>query len=109
MQSNNKLYSFFIIIALLFWNPISFFLLYANTPIYSEKVFRLFYWFIFTGGIILTLLIQKNIFNERIKNIILTLAFTGILFSGFVIIDRAYGLISTIESVENQNQEWLIF
>ena len=109
MQSNNKLYSFFIIIALLFWNPISFFLLYSNTPIYSEKVFRLFYWLIFTGGIILILLIQRNIFNERIKNIILTLAFTGILFSGFVIIDRAYGLISTIESVEDQNQEWLIF
>jgi lysophospholipase L1-like esterase len=109
MQSNNKLYSFFIIIALLFWNPISFFLLYSNTPIYSEKIFRLFYWLVFIGGIILILLIQRNIFNERIKNIILTLAFTGILFSGFVIIDRAYGLISTNESIEDQNQEWLIF
>ncbi len=109
MQSNNKIYSFFIILALLFWNPTSYFLIYANTPIYSEKVFHIFYWFVFISGMLLIFLIQKNMLNDKIKNVALTLAFTGILFFAFVIIDRAIGLISKNEEVQVQKQEWLIF
>ncbi len=109
MQSNNKIYSFFIIIALLFWNPISYFLIYGNTPIYSEQVFQIFYWCVFIFGIFLIVLIQKNIFNDRTKNVMFVLALTGILFSTFVIIDRAIGLLSNNESPKIQKQEWLIF
>lgn len=112
MKSNNKIYSFFIALALLFWNPISYFLIYANTPIFSEKVNHIFYWIysiIFTSGILLMYLVQKNKFNEKIKNIILTIAFTGILFSALVIIDSVIGLTSKKEVAQVQKQERLIF
>jgi lysophospholipase L1-like esterase len=105
MKSNNKIYSFFIALALLFWNPISYFLIYANTPIYSVKVIHIFYWIVFMGGILLIFMVQKNKFNERIKNIVFTIAFIGILFSVLVIFDGVIGL--TVAQV--QKQEWLIF
>lgn len=109
MKSNNKIYSFFIILALLFWNPISYFLIYGNTPIYSEKIFQIFYWGVFILGIFMVVLIQKNMFNDKTKNVMFALALTGILFSTFVIIDRTIGLISNNESQQSAKQEWLIF
>jgi len=54
-------------------------------------------------------LIQKNKFNERIKNIVLTIAFTGILFAALVIIDSVIGLTSTKEVAQVQKQAGLIF
>ena len=109
MKSNNKIYSIFILLALLFWNPISYFLIYGNTPIYSIKAIHVFYWIAFIGGILAIIFIQKNIFNDRIKNIVFAIAFTGILFSAFVIIDRAVGLVSGSKGTQVQQQEWLIF
>lgn len=109
MNSNNKIYSFFIILALLFWNPISYFLIYANTPIYPIKAIHVLYWIVFIGGVLLIFLIQKNLFNEKIKNIIFTIALVSILFSAFVIVDRAIGLILKNKAEQVQKQEWLIF
>lgn len=109
MNSNNKIYSFFIIIALLFWNPISYFLIYGNTPIYPIKAIHVLYWIVFVGGMLSIFLIQKNLFNAKIKNFILIIAFTSILFSAFVIVDRAIGLVSKNEAAQVQKQEWLIF
>ncbi|NHZ85973.1 MAG: hypothetical protein GWP19_08840, partial [Planctomycetia bacterium] len=109
MKSNNKIYSIFILLALLFWNPISYFLIYTNTPIYSIKAIHIFYWIVFIGGILTVILIQKNIFNDKVKNIIFTIAFIGILFSAFVLVDRAIGLVSGNKKTQVQQQEWLIF
>lgn len=109
MNTNNKIYSFFIIVALLFWNPISYFLIYANTPIYPIKAIHVLYWIVFVGGMLSIFLIQKNLFNAKIKNFILIIAFTGILFSAFIIVDRVIGLVSKNGAVQTQKQEWLIF
>lgn len=109
MKSNNKIYSFFIIIALLFWNPISYFLIYGNTAVYSEISIHIFYWIVFISGILLILLIQKNMLNDRIKNIVFSMALIGILFSTFVIIDRAVSLVTNDEMTQVHKQEWLIF
>jgi len=106
------MYSFFIALALLFWNPLSYFLIYSNAPIFSVKVYQIFYWIywiVFLSGILLIFLIQKNKFSDNIKNIILSIAFTGILFSALVMIDRAIGLVSKKEAVQVQKQDGLIF
>ena len=112
METNNKRYAFFIGLALLFWNPMSYFFIYANTPFFSVKVHHIFYWIysiVFIGGIVLIYLILKNTLNEKIKNILLTIAFTGILFSALVLIDSLIGLTLKQESTEVQKQEGLIF
>jgi hypothetical protein len=51
MKSYNNIYSFFIALALLFWNPISYFLIYADTDIYS-KVIHNFYCIVFISGVV---------------------------------------------------------
>lgn len=109
MNSNNKIYSFFIILALLFWNPISYFLIYANTPIYSIKPIIYIYWSLFIIGLILVILILRNLFNETVKNIIFSITIIGILFSSIVFVDRIVGLIITDDIEQNHEQERLIF
>ena len=109
MESTNKIYSFFIMLAILFWNPISYSFFYGNTPIYTEKASHIFYWFLFIGGIFSILIILKTKVTDRIKNIFLSLAITGILFSIFVIFDRAVGLVSSNDTINDSKQEWLIF
>lgn len=112
MKSNNKTYSFFIALALLFWNPISYFLIYGIKPIFSVQYNQFFYWIysiLFVVGLLIIYLIQKNKFNEKIKKIIFTVAFTGILFSAFVMIDSLIGLTSKKEAVQVQRHGGLIF
>jgi lysophospholipase L1-like esterase len=112
MQSDNKIYSFFIVLALLFWNPISYFLIYDDAPLFSERVnhiFFLIYSIIFLSGILLMYLIQKDKLNEKIKNIIFTIAFAGILFSSLVFVDSLIGLTLKKEVTRDLSQERLIF
>jgi lysophospholipase L1-like esterase len=112
MKSNNKIYSFFIALALLFWNPISYFLIYGTKPIFSVQYNQFFYWIysiVFVVGLLIIYLIQKNKFNEKFLKIIFTVAFTGILFSAFVMIDSLIGLTSKKEAVQVQKQGGLIF
>ena len=90
MKSNNKIYSFFVAFALLFWNPISYFFIYGTTQFFSvryNQFFIGFYSFVFLIGVLIICLIQKNKINEKGKKIIFTVAFTGILFSALVLID----------------------
>ena len=112
MQSNNNIYSFFIGLALLFWNPFSYFLIYGDTQFLYVREHNILYWIysiLFLSGITLIYLIKKNKFNETIKNIIFTIAFVGILFSSLVVVDRFIGLASKNEVEPDQTQPGLIF
>ena len=80
-ENNNVIYSFFTIIALVFWNPLSFFLLYRNTAVYNSKILHLIYWIVFITGIVLVYLTMRKKIKYFIKNIIFFLSFAGILFS----------------------------
>jgi lysophospholipase L1-like esterase len=77
----NRIYSFFIFLALLFWNPLTFYLLYADTPAYPVKIIKGFYWLVFLGGIVTILLINRGKISERKRKIVWSLAFIGFLFS----------------------------
>lgn len=112
MKSNNKIYSFFVAFALLFWNPVSYFFIYGTTQFFSvryNQFFIGFYSFVFLIGVLIICLIQKNKINEKGKKIIFTVAFTGILFSALVLIDSIIGLTLKKEMVPVQKYEGLIF
>ncbi len=109
MKTNNKIYSLFILVALLFWNPLSLYIFYSNTPSYSELVIHLFYWIIFLFGLALVVLIQNNKVSEKIKNISFAVAIMGIIFSIFIIIDRGFGFVTPNESKQVQKQAWQLF
>jgi len=102
MQTNNKLYSFFIVLTLIFWNPLSYYLIYVKTEIFSGKidlVFYTIYTVIFVLGLFFIYLIQKGRLKERLKNIVLSIAFLGIFFAILVGLD---GLLGSILKKGNQ-------
>jgi len=75
----NKIYSFFIGLALLFWNPLAYYLLYRNTPVYFVKAINVLYWMVFSLGILSICLLSK--IPEKIKKILFAFAMGGIVFS----------------------------
>lgn len=92
MKSDNKFYSAAVVLALLFWNPLSYLLIYRNTPIYPSKANHLFYWIVFIGGLLVIVVIQKTKPHDRLKKLALSIAFLGITFSALVVIDRIISL-----------------
>ena len=86
----NRIYSFFIFLALLFWNPLTFYLLYADTPAYPVKIVKGFYWLVFLGGIVTILLINRGKISERKRKIVLSLAFIGFLFGMVGVINNKF-------------------
>jgi hypothetical protein len=93
MKNVDRIYSFFIGVALLFWNPFSFYLLYGRKPVYEITVVHFFYWVVFFGGIASIWLISKKRLGGRFKNFALILTFTGILFSVLVLVNVALGRV----------------
>ncbi|MCB9334216.1 MAG: hypothetical protein H6574_24470 [Lewinellaceae bacterium] len=92
MQSNVKIYAFFIILALLFWNPLSFYLFYHNTDAYSHFSLHGLFWLIPVVGMLLIAGIRKNKFGAKANNLILSLVFLGISFGFIVFLNAVAGL-----------------
>ena len=109
MKSENIFYSTFIVIALLFWNPVSFYFIYSNTPFYSETIIQIFYWFIFICGILSIILILNNIVSHRIKNVIFSLSLLCITFPTFIFFDWAVGAVSKTDKPIVYKQKWQIY
>ena len=96
----------------MFWNPISYYIIYDNAPLFPTNENQIFYWLysiVFLISILSIYLIQKNKCNERIKNYIFLIAFIGILFAVFVMIDSLIGLTLSTEKIHEQKQEGIIF
>lgn len=93
MKNANKIYSFFVAIALLFWNPLSFRLFYSRKPVYNLTAVHLFIWVVFLAGVFVIYAFSKNKGSTRLKNLILAVTFTGILYSVVVVINVGIGRI----------------
>lgn len=104
MKNTNKIYSFFITIALLFWNPLSFKLFYSRKPVYDFTAVHLFIWMIFISGAMAIYAISKNKGSSRLRNIILAFTFTGILYSFVVVINVGIGRIKRSKQLASAAQ-----
>ena len=87
----NRIHLFFLGLALLFWNPLSFYLLYKNTPSFQYKGFLIFYSLVFVLGLLVGYLIYRNRIREKLKNLVLSAGILGILFATFVIVNKSIG------------------
>ena len=92
----------------MFWNPLSFYLLFSETPVISMKLIWAMYVAIFFIGIILIWLINKNIVKNKSKDIILSFTFLGILYG--VIISLNFGITEdSIESDKTISEQGVVF
>lgn len=92
MKNNNKIYSFFIVLALLFWNPLSFYFFYGDNNVFQITELHILFWLVFVIGLLNLYLLTRNKVNGSIKNLIFTLSITGILAAFLVIINSLTGL-----------------
>jgi len=109
MKTKDRFYSFFIILALLFWNPLSFHLFYSNTQVHSEILIHIIYWIIFISGILFVVLIRNNKMGEFFKNISLAITIIGIIFASLVVVDRFLGFVTDRSTKQSQKLDWQLF
>src|SRR6185295_587795 len=94
MKNWNRIYIFFILVALAFWNPVSFYFFYRNTGVYESGIFHILFWLICVSGITLIYIIQKNKLSEKIRNFIFFFSCSGVLFSVLVYFNAILGILS---------------
>lgn len=88
MKSENRLFSYFTVLALLFWNPLMLWIFYRNTSVYDLKLIHVFYWLVFLAGTLVTWLTLRNKLGNRAKNLALFFSYTGIAFAFLATIDK---------------------
>lgn len=103
MKSKNNIYIFFIILAILFWNPLSFYLIYKETPIYQFSFVGLFFIINFIANISFVFLLKKNVLSTKTKNIIFSLSITSIIISLIILSNILIG--NGIKNKEQANSK----
>lgn len=109
MQSKNRIYIFFIGLALVFWNPLSFYIIYGNTPVYSFKLIHFFFWTVFIAGVCIEYFLYKNKIGRRLSNLCFSFGMAGILFSLIVLADAIIGLSGAVKERKKEIKDALIF
>ncbi|TNE60023.1 MAG: hypothetical protein EP344_08025 [Bacteroidetes bacterium] len=92
MNSTDKIHIFFIALALLFWNPLSFYLLYSGEPVYAYTAIHALYWLVFGLAVAAIFLMTKQALTEKARNFLFAGAMGGILFSILVAVNGLAGL-----------------
>ncbi|MEN9639550.1 MAG: hypothetical protein RLZZ262_1418 [Bacteroidota bacterium] len=115
-MKTDKIMVFFIALAMLFWNPLSYFIFYRNTPIYSSGAVKLTFWLVFVLCMGCIFLIRKKYSNKTFINAIFTFSFTSLIFGFIVFLNFLMGLgganansESASNASEDPNKGGLIF
>lgn len=87
MDKQNSIYAFFVLLALLFWNPLTFHFLYSDSPAFTSKPIHWFYWAVLAAGMLTLLLLRKNRVFTWIKDAWLYFSFFTILFALLVLVN----------------------
>jgi lysophospholipase L1-like esterase len=99
----NRIYIFFIGLALLFWNPLAYYLIYRNSPSFNIRWIMVLYSLITLAGLGIVYLFHKNRIHSRWKNPLLSLSILGLLFALLTLFNSLIGKKGT------QEKEGLIF
>lgn len=120
MKNQNSILIFFILLFLLFWNPLCFYLFYSTTTVYGSAVLKILFWGMPILGITLIVRLKKGkIFSSKLQNTIFVTAFTGFLFSILVLINSIIGyrnqrtIVTTVANkvvtIKTDKKEGIIF
>ncbi len=98
MKSKNRVYLFFLALALLYWNPVSFYLIYSGTVIYSFKLIHFLFWIVFLLGLFVFYLFIKNRPGKRVANIFFSCSIAGIIFAFVVLVNGLTGFFAPVKT-----------
>jgi len=83
---------FFMVLALVFWNPLSFYFIYSDTAVYGLKLIHFLFWLAFAGAVIILCFFSVNKIGNRLSNMLLFIDIAGIAFALIVMTDKALGM-----------------
>jgi lysophospholipase L1-like esterase len=120
MKNPNSILIFFIVLFLLFWNPISFYLFYSTTTVYGSAILKILFWGMPVIGIALILSLKKGkIFSPKFQNSIFAISFTSMLLSILVLVNLIIGyrnqrtIVTTVANkvvtIKTDKKEGMIF
>jgi lysophospholipase L1-like esterase len=93
MTATNKVYIFFIAVALCFWNPLSFYALYGDSPIYAMRLIQALFIGSLALGLFVIYLLRRNRLSQRLSNWLLSFAFIGIFLAFLIGLDKLIGWV----------------
>src|SRR5207342_2275738 len=68
IMATGKIYAFFVVLAMLFWNPLTYYLLYSNTPVFQFRWMFMLFSIAFLCGLVLLYLFHKSRVHPKLKN-----------------------------------------
>jgi len=98
MRNRSNIFIFFIVLALLFWNPISYYLFYGKASFYHSSVLHFIFWLSPIVGIGFIFLIKKNKISQKTKNLIFSLSFLLFFYGFLVILNSAIGFFIKLDN-----------
>ena len=93
MKTKNKIYIFFIALALAFWNPGTLYLIYHGTPVVDLKPVPVFFTAVFVLGLVAIYFLRRDRLGARLSNISFSLAFVGIFVYLLIFADSLLPLV----------------
>ena len=102
-MKTDKIIVFFIALAMIFWNPLSYYILYSDTTIYGSSVVKLAFWIIFILCVFFIFLIKKKFTNKIFINLIFTFSFSSLVFGFVVFVNLVLGLFLSNNELEEVN------
>lgn len=111
MKSNNNIYILFIVLSMVFWNPLMMSIIYKRSGVDELLLVQAVFWTWFILSIILIYIFSahKELFGVRAKNIVLSVVFATITFSFIVFIDGLLGRLNPNERGRRSENRGLIF
>lgn len=100
MKSTKRVYIFFALLALLYWNPVSFYLIYSGTVIYSFKLIHFLFWAVFILSVFVLYLFGRNKAGKRTANLFFSISMAGIVFSFVVLANTLVGFFAPVKPVQ---------
>ena len=98
MKPNNRVYIFFVLLALPYWNPVSFYFIYSGTGIYSFKLIHFLFWLVFILGIFALYLFSRNKIAKQAANIFFSFSITAIVFAFVVLVNALIGFFAPVKT-----------
>lgn len=109
MKDPGKVLIFFLVIALLFWNPLSFYLFYGSTDAYDYTIIQSIFWMVFLLGVFSIFMIKKKKTSKTLENLMFSGTFLAIFFGFLVFFNALVGLGIDPELASSNQGKGLIF
>src|SRR4051812_30552506 len=90
-MKHTPIYIFFVVLALTFWNPLTFSWGYRGTSVANSHIMLAFFGVVFLLGVLVVLFLRKNRIRQKRRDVIFLISFVGLFFAAVVGVNLMLG------------------